>query len=127
MGQADLERRYDLHDRTFELARRVRAFGRRLPRTVCNYEDGRQVVRSSGSVGANYIEASEALSKKEFHLKLRICRREAKETAYWLKMLDGRGDGQMDAERSTLVQESCELVKIFSAILQKSERRSPTS
>ena len=63
---------YDLEDRTYEFARRVRAFVRRLPRTVCNTEDVKQVVRSSGSVGANYIEANEALSKKDFRMRIRV-------------------------------------------------------
>src|SRR4051812_27748338 len=59
-------KKFDLEDRTFEFAKRVRAFVKRLPRTICNVEDVKQLVRSSGSVGANYLEANEALSKKTF-------------------------------------------------------------
>ncbi len=62
-------RRYDLEERTYLFAKRVRAFVKKLPRTVCNIEDVRQLVRASGSVGANYIEANEALGKKDFRLK----------------------------------------------------------
>jgi four helix bundle protein len=80
--------RYDLEERTFQFARRVRAFVKRLPRTVCNVEDVKQVVRSSGSVGANYIEANESLSKKDFLHRIRISRKESKETRYWLRLLD---------------------------------------
>ena len=75
------DRKFDLEERTFRFAKAVRAFVKRLPRTVCNQEDVKQVVRSSGSVGANYIEANEALSKKDFRHRVRIARKEAKETS----------------------------------------------
>jgi four helix bundle protein len=111
--------RYDLEDRTFELARRVRAFVKTLPRTICNIEDVKQVARSSGSIGANYIEANEALSTKDFRMRLRISRKESKETRYWLRLLDTQGDAALKTERDALVQESTELLRILSAILQK--------
>jgi len=112
---------YDLEDRTYEFARRVRAFVKRLPRTICNIEDVKQVVRSSGSVGANYIEANESLSKKDFRLRIRISRKESKETRYWLRLLDTNADAAFDRERDCLVQESTELMCILGAILRKSE------
>ena len=87
---------------------------------MANIEDGKQVIRSSGSVGANYIEANESLSKKDFILKIKICRKEARETGYWLKLLDIQSE-QVEKERKDLVQESTELTKIFGAILQKSQ------
>ena len=55
---------YDLEERTCQFAKNVRLYFRKLPKTTSNFEDGKQVVRSSGSVGANYIEANEALSKR---------------------------------------------------------------
>ena len=110
---------YDLEDRTYEFARRVRAFVKQLPRTICNVEDVRQVVRSSGSVGANYIEANESLSKRDFRMRLRIARKESKETRYWLRLVDTLSNPELDGERDALVQESTELMLIFSAILQK--------
>ena len=113
--------RYDLEDRTYEFARRVRAFVKRLPRTVCNTEDVKQVVRSPGSIGANYIEANEALSKKDFLMRIRVSRKESKETRYWLRLLDTQDDASLNAERDQLVQESTELMRIFGAILRKSE------
>ena len=113
--------RYDLEDRTFEFARRVRAFVRRLPRTVSNREDVRQVVRSSGSVGANYIEANESLSKKDFKHRVKIARKESKESRYWLRLLFTDEDGTLDRERAALVQEATELMKILGAILRNSE------
>src|SRR2546428_12292815 len=70
----------DLEDRTFEFAQSVRAFVKQLPRTVSNTEDVRQLVRASGSVAANWIEADEALSKKDFLMRVKICRKESKES-----------------------------------------------
>lgn len=112
---------YDLGERTFAFAKRVRAFLKRLQMTVANVEDGKQVVRSSGSVGANYIEANEALSKKDFLMRIKICRKEAKESHYFLRLLDTEGAAGCDAERAALVQEAQELTNIFGAIVRKSE------
>ena len=113
--------RYDLEERTFEFARRVRAFVKQLPRTICNVEDVKQVVRSSGSVGANYIEANEALSKKDFRMRIKISRKEAKESRYWLRLLDTGANEPLETERGKLIQEAIELTKIFSSIINKSE------
>ena len=112
---------YDLEERTFAFAQRVRAFVRRLKRTICNIEDGRQLVKASGSVGANYIEANEALSKKDFRMRVKISRKEAKESRYWLRLLDTEGDDSQERERQWLIGEAAELVKISSSIVHKSE------
>jgi four helix bundle protein len=112
---------YDLEDRTAEFAKNVRAFVKGLNWSIANKEDGKQVVRSSGSVGANYIEANEALSKKDFKMRIKICRKEAKESRYWLKLIDTENDPALDSERDALFQESTELMNIFGAILQKSK------
>jgi four helix bundle protein len=119
MPQNENSKRFDLEDRTFAFAKRVRAFVKTLPKTVGNVEDARQLVRSSGSVGANYIEANEALSKKDFVLRIKICRKEAKESRYWLRLLEATD--QVGVERDTLVQEAPELMNIFGAIVRKSE------
>ena len=121
MSETGHSRQYDLEERTFQFARQVRAFVKRLPRTICNQEDVKQVVRASGSIGANYIEANEALGKKDFCMRIRICRKEAKESRYWLRLLDTGDDVRLDAERDRLIQESTELMRIFGAILHKSE------
>jgi len=112
---------YDLEDRTYAFASHVRVFVKRLPRSIGNTEDVKQVVRSSGSAGANYIEANESLSKKDFRMRIRISRKESKETGYWLRLLDTHDDPALNTERDKLVQESIELMRIFGAILQKSE------
>ena len=72
-------------------------------------------------MGANYIEGNESLSKKDFRMRIRISRKESKETRYWLRLLDTRDHRALDAERKALVQESTELMRIFGAILLRSE------
>jgi len=122
---------YDLEERTFLFAQRVRRFVKTLPRNITNIEDVKQVTRSSGSVGANYIEANEHLSHKDLMLRLRIARKEVKETRYWLRLPDTENKPDLDTERGALIQESVELLKIFSAIIEKcsaeksSKRRNP--
>jgi four helix bundle protein len=105
-------KQYDLEDRTLEFARRVRAFVKKLPRSIAN---------TSGSVGANYIEANEALSKKDFRMRIKICRKEAKESRFWLRLVDAENDDELEKERKYLVNESTELMNIFGSILQKSK------
>jgi four helix bundle protein len=111
---------YDLEDRTLEFAKRVRSIVTKLPKTTGNFEDGKQLIRSSGSVGANYIEANEAVSKKDFLFRIKICRKEAKESCYWLKLIDTNNIKDLEEASVSLVTESTELMKIFGAILQKS-------
>jgi four helix bundle protein len=114
-------KQYDLEERTFEFARRTRAFVKRLPRTLCNFEDVKQLVRASGSVGANYIEANESLGRKDFLMRIRISRKESKESRYYLRLVDLGGNPELEDERDKLVQESTELMKIFGSIMRKSE------
>ena len=111
---------YDLEDRTFTFAKNVRTFVKKLRKTIANVEDAKQLIKSSGSVGANYIEANEALSKKDFVMRIKICRKEAKESRYWLKLIDTNGEPEQENDRKDLVQESRELMNIFGAILTKS-------
>jgi len=103
-------------------AQQVRRFIRRVPKGLANTEDLRQLARSSGSIGANYIEANEALGKKDFLMRVRICRKEAKETRYWLNLLDLGGDGLIELEQKGLLAEATELMHIFGAIITKVEK-----
>jgi len=114
-------KQYDLEDRSFIFAKDVRAFIKRIPKTVANIEDTKQVVRASGSTGANYIEANESLSKKDFIMRIKICRKEAKESRYWLKLIDSGNDSTVQKHRNDLIQEATELTTIFGAIVRKSE------
>jgi len=113
------EKPYDLEDRSQIFAQRCRRFVRTLPRDVTYSEDGKQLVRSSGSVAANYIEANEAISKKDCIHRMRISRKEAKESYMWLKILDLHRDSKQDEERKSLQQEALELTRIFSSIITK--------
>ncbi|HDS85696.1 MAG TPA: four helix bundle protein [Phycisphaerales bacterium] len=119
MTKSQNGKQYDLEDRTLDFARRVREFIRKLNRTLTNIEDCKQLIRSSGSVGANYIEANEALSKKDFLMRIKICRKEAKESRYWLKLIN-IDKKELEQERSVLEQEASELTHIFGAIVTKS-------
>jgi len=113
---------YDLEDRTFKFAKNVRMLVKNIGKSIANIEDGKQIIRSSGSVGANYIEANESLSKKDFILRIKICRKEAKESKYWLKLIDTKSDQNLEQKRTDLIQEANELTSIFGAILRKSEK-----
>src|SRR6266568_6789394 len=118
MSQNENSKRYDLEERTFQFAKASRAFVKQLPRTISNVEDVKQFIRASGSIGANYIEANEAIGKKDFVMKIKICRREAKESRYWLRLIDI--DGKVEATQAELLSEAEELMKIFGAIVRKS-------
>ncbi len=85
---------------------------------MANIEITRQIIRSSGSVGANYIEANEALSKKDFALRIKICRKEAKESRYWLRLIEVREEAA-EKRRQSLINEATELMKIFGSIVEK--------
>jgi four helix bundle protein len=113
-------KQYDLEDRTLAFAKRVRAFVKRLRKTIANIEDSKQLIKASGPVGANYIEANEAISKKDFILRIKICRKEAKESRYWLRLVD-TNDEELEDERKELEQEATELTNIFGSILRKSD------
>ena len=116
----DHAKRYDLEERTFQVAQAGRAFVKKLPRTVANIEDAKQFIRSSGSIGANYIEANEAIGKKDFAMKVKTCRREAKESGYWLRLLEIQSTSESD--RDILIAEATKLMKIFGTIVRKGER-----
>jgi four helix bundle protein len=87
MNQIGLEGKYDLEDRTFRFAKNVRSFIGRIKKNLLNLDDCKQLLRSSGSVGANYIKANESLGKKDFLMHVRISRKEAKESMYWLLLI----------------------------------------
>jgi four helix bundle protein len=112
---------FDLEDRTYNFAKEVALFIKKIPKTTANIEYSKQVIRSSGSVGANYIEANESLSKKDFNMRIKICRKEAKESSYWLRLLLDTNDSDHSTMGDRLIQESNELKKIFSSIIEKSK------
>lgn len=112
------EKKFDLGERTFKFAERTNSFVLQLPSNVTNQEYGKQLVRAVGSVGANYLEAEDALSKKDFVQRIKISRKESKESRYWLRLC--LPSNQQMAERQDLFQEATELMKIFGSIIRKS-------
>jgi four helix bundle protein len=121
MVSANNQKQYDLEERTFEFARRCRGFIKKLPKTISNIEDEKQLARASGSVAANYIEANEALSKKDFIMRIKISRKESKESRMWFKLCDTGNNKELDREQQDLIQEATELMNIFGSIIHKSE------
>ncbi len=113
------QNKYDLEERTLRFAKSVRDFVKNVPKSVAHTEDGKQLIRSSGSVGANYLEANESLSRKDFVMRIRIARKEAKESIYWLQLVD-TNNLAIDNKRQELLQEAKELMLILSAIMRKS-------
>ena len=118
MTKCENSKQYDLEERTFRFAKGVLEFVGNLPRTVANTEIMKQVIRSSGSVGANYIEANEALSKKDFAMRVKSRRKEAKESRYWLRLIEAREE-DTEKRKQSLITEATELMKIFGSIVEK--------
>lgn len=121
MDEIQKVRPYDLEERTFLFARRAIRYFKVLPRAVSSIEIAKQGIRASGSVGANFIEANEALSRKDFAMRIKICRKEAKETIYWLRLSEP--DNEQEKEREILINEATELMKIFGSILEKTKNK----
>ncbi|MAT72060.1 MAG: four helix bundle protein [Planctomycetaceae bacterium] len=113
-------RQFDLADRTAEFGEAIVGFDRKLPRDDVTGPLIRQLVRSGTSIGANYTEADEAGSPKEFSYRISVCCREARETQYWLRMLAAATENQKEMAR-TLWQEANELTRIFGAINRKTK------
>ena len=114
-------KRYDLEDRTLKFARRIKDFVKKFPKSITNAEISDQLFRAAGSVGANYIEANEALSKKDFKMRIKICRKEAKESTHWLRLVVETNNESFQNEGKDLIKEATELKKIFSSIIEKSK------
>lgn len=109
---------FDLEARTLDFSKKILTFARRLNPNLVNRELISQLIRSSSSIGANYREANDALGKKDFALRIRICRREAKETFYWLELLLHENPN-LKENINKLLSEAMEFVKIFSSIITK--------
>jgi len=109
----------ELEERTQQFAIDVRIFLRSLNPDLFVKDDITQLIRSSGSVGANYIEANECLSKKDFLYRIKICLKEAKESRYWLKIISSTNKSIAHEEANKLINESTQFVRIFSSIVLK--------
>jgi four helix bundle protein len=111
-------KQYDLEDRTLEYGKRIIKMAKALPKNTINFKLIDQVIRSGTSMGSNYREANETETKKDFKYRLRICRKEGKETVYWLQLII-EANPDFEDRIKPLLQETTELVKIFAAILEK--------
>ncbi|HUI08223.1 MAG TPA: four helix bundle protein [Verrucomicrobiae bacterium] len=109
---------YDLEERTARFGEAVVRFAKKLPVNAVNSPLMNQVVRSATSVGANYSEADDAGTKKEFMHKIGTCKREARETKHWLRMIAAAEAGLADEARD-LWKEARELHLVFAAITRR--------
>jgi four helix bundle protein len=117
-NQALVEPKFDLEERTAKLGEAIIAFAKRVPINLITTPLVAQLVRAGTSVDANYVEADDADSKKDFRFKIGLCRREARETKHWLRMIVAASP-QMREEARPLWQEAKELNLIFGAIRRR--------
>ena len=117
--QKEQIKKFDLEDRTFDFAKNCKEFLKGVNKSIHNIEYYKQLIRSSGSVAANFIEANESFSRNYFSHRIKICRKEAKESRLWLRLIDV--NNEIEAKRSQLIQEAIELMRIFGAILEKTK------
>jgi four helix bundle protein len=110
---------FDLEARTFRFAMNVRGLLKTLKPNEVSFEDRKQVYRSSGSVAANYVEANESLSTRDFVMRIKICKKEAKESHLWLRLMFSEVGLEGQTKLKLLIQEALELSKIFGAIIGK--------
>ena len=118
MLQTPKHQTYDLEGRTLRFAKAVRDFIKLLSRSISNIEYGKQLIRSSASVGANYIEANESLSRKDFYMRIKIAKKEAKESIYWLQLIEPQSSSSSQTTLNSLLKEAQELINILGAILK---------
>ncbi|MBI2000616.1 MAG: four helix bundle protein [candidate division NC10 bacterium] len=117
-SQSDRDVPFDIKKRTFLFAVRIVQLVGRLPRTVAGIEIGRQLIRAGTSVGSNVEEADGAVSRKDFVNHTRIARKEARESRFWLTLIDA-ADLLRDPEVSALMKEADELARILSKIANR--------
>ena len=117
---------YNLEERTYEFALRARLFLRDRQWLPFGWTDVKQLLRPSGSVAANYVESQEAISDGDFVYRIRICRKETRESVLWLRLLNDTHalDSSGSEEHEALLKEADELVRIFTSIILKKEQQS---
>ncbi len=113
------KRIYDLEERAIRFSKDIEKFTASLPCSIANKEYTKQMIRSSGSVGANYIEANQSLGRKDFIMKARIAKREASESRYWLRLVNTGENPALESQRQILITEADELTRILGAIISK--------
>ena len=121
-SQAPNSKKYDLEERTANFAEKVIELMKKLPNDSINKRMIEQLVASSGSIGANYCEANESESKRDFQHKIGICKKETKETKHWIRLF-AKANPNFNKEFRNLWQEAQELLLIFSSIMKSSKRK----
>ncbi len=118
MTKIQNKKQYDLEERTLEFSKRIIRLAKALPKDIINRRLIDQLIRAGTSMGANYREANETETKKDFKYRIRICRKEGKETIYWLHLII-EANPNFKERTKPLLGETSELVKIFASILEK--------
>ncbi len=113
---------HPLENRCFEFGKRVRVFCRKVKRDTINNEDIKQLVRASGSVGANYIEANENVGEGDLKYRIKVCRKESKESIHFLGLIELFGDQSLENERNELIDEANQFRRIFTTMLKNIEK-----
>ena len=116
-----ITKKYDLEERTLEFSKEIIRLCRSLPKNTITIPLIDQLIRSGTSTGANYIEANDALGKKDFVHRIKIARKEAKETIYWLKLII-EAENKYESQANILLKECIELKNILSAIIKNSSK-----
>ena len=120
MNEIQKSKPYDLEDRTLEFSKRLIRICKELPKNTINFKLVDQIIRSGTSMGSNYREANETETKKDFQFRMRLCRKEGKETIYWFNLII-EANPEFREKIIILLQETTELVKIFASILEKTK------
>ena len=110
---------HPLEERCYQFGKRIRTFCRKLKKDLANIEDIKQLVRASRSVGANYIEANENVGKGDLKYRLKLCRKESKESMHFLGLIELFEDKELENQRNELIDEEIQFRKIFSAMIKK--------
>lgn len=116
-----METPFNLEERTYLFALNCRKYTSKLPKSISNTEDSKQLVRSSDSVAANYIEGNEKLGEKDLLFRLRISRKEAKESKLWLNSLNDMNTNDLEFSKK-LINEAEEIRRILSAMINKLDK-----
>jgi four helix bundle protein len=114
-------KKYDLEERTARFAEDIIDMVKKLPKNSINLRPIEQIVGSSGSMAANYCEANEAESKKDFIHKVGICKKETKETRLWLRLI-AHANPEFKEDLRRYWKEANELLLIFSSIVRSSRK-----
>lgn len=122
MSKIKVTKKFDLEERTLKFSKRIIKLCKALSKNIINNELIDQLIRSATSIGANYREANDALSKKDFLYRMRISRKEIKETLYWFKLIL-EANPEFQVRMALLLKECDELKKIFSTIIEKCEKK----